>query len=589
MVPYSIQRTVTTGDTIDFAVGNGGNAYWSDSTGLAATIVPAQVTYDAAGEFSNTQNPAGAWRYGYKVSAGSAFTKYPNSSAPWYDPAISDPYNLPTVGSPSGGLVYLHPGPQGQQTVVRWTAPSSGSFTISGRFEGIAGGHATTDVHVIHNSTAVFDGYVNGLGSVVPYSVQRTVAAGDTIDFVVGDGGNAYWSDSTGLAATITGVTQGGGSGVWTRGYVYLGGQLLAIQFNSSVTWVHQEPFSKGQRLTDAGGNIMTKVEVEPWGGETAWSSNSSLQPHKFTSYERESDGGDYAMNRRYGSIGARFSQADPYDGSYNMNDPQSFNRYSYVQNDPVNFTDPSGLEQADCTDDDGNPIKCDIERISHSEWGPAFWLRFILDSQFSGLSGDRPHGGGDPGPPTPDPQNPATADAITRSDAQVDARYTDCSRHLGGSPAPSIEATKSILSTSILEGVSATLLAVTWNAESSFSSNPYSNPNDGSANNTDVGPMQINYGTFNGWASLAGLGNVFGTTTTGRQVFNGNEYDNLRAGARILNSYGGEGRTAAGRYRAGTGAFSRTPAGRAAFNARAGQYDRWAGGYDAFFNCLRR
>lgn len=26
------------------------------------------------------------------------------------------------------------------------------------------------------------------------------------------------------------------------------------------------------------------------------------------------------------------------------MTDPQSFNRYGYVQNDPVNFVDPSGL-----------------------------------------------------------------------------------------------------------------------------------------------------------------------------------------------------------------------------------------------------
>lgn len=85
---------------------------------------------------------------------------------------------------------------------------------------------------------------------------------------------------------------------------------------------------------------------------------------------------------------------------------------------------------------------------------------------------------------------------------------------------------------------------------------------------------------------SVADLGNVFGATNHG-QVFNRNEYDNLRAGARILNGYGGEGRTAAGRYRTGTRAFSRTPAGIAAFNARAGQYDQWACGYDAFFTCL--
>jgi hypothetical protein len=39
-----------------------------------------------------------------------------------------------------------------------------------------------------------------------------------------------------------------------------------------------------------------------------------------------------------------RFDQPDPYEGSYNLADPQSLNRYSYVQNDPVNFVDPMGL-----------------------------------------------------------------------------------------------------------------------------------------------------------------------------------------------------------------------------------------------------
>ena len=34
----------------------------------------------------------------------------------------------------------------------------------------------------------------------------------------------------------------------------------------------------------------------------------------------------------------------DPYRGSMRMGDPQSFNRYAYVENDPINFTDPSGL-----------------------------------------------------------------------------------------------------------------------------------------------------------------------------------------------------------------------------------------------------
>jgi len=127
------------------------------------------------------------------------------------------------------------------------------------------------------------------------------------------------------------------------RGYVYLGGQLLAIQ-QGGVKWVHQDPVVKSQRLTDYNQNVLAAIEVDPWGGETNRSWNSGQQPRQYTSYERDANGEDEAMHRRYNRWWSRFSQPDPYDGSMNLADPQSFNRYSYVQNDPVNFVDPSGL-----------------------------------------------------------------------------------------------------------------------------------------------------------------------------------------------------------------------------------------------------
>jgi hypothetical protein len=49
-------------------------------------------------------------------------------------------------------------------------------------------------------------------------------------------------------------------------------------------------------------------------------------------------------MRRQHHSWFRRLDQPDPYDGSYDLTDPQSFNRYSYVGNDPVNLLDPTGL-----------------------------------------------------------------------------------------------------------------------------------------------------------------------------------------------------------------------------------------------------
>ena len=40
----------------------------------------------------------------------------------------------------------------------------------------------------------------------------------------------------------------------------------------------------------------------------------------------------------------SRFAQPSRWEGSYDLTDPQSFNRYAYVRNDPVTFVDPSGL-----------------------------------------------------------------------------------------------------------------------------------------------------------------------------------------------------------------------------------------------------
>ena len=61
-----------------------------------------------------------------------------------------------------------------------------------------------------------------------------------------------------------------------------------------------------------------------------------------FTGKERDAESGnDYFVARYYDSRTGTFSSADPLAGD--PNDPQSWNRYPYGRNDPIDITDPSG------------------------------------------------------------------------------------------------------------------------------------------------------------------------------------------------------------------------------------------------------
>jgi len=135
-----------------------------------------------------------------------------------------------------------------------------------------------------------------------------------------------------------------GSAWVWGRGYVYLGREQLAVQQSGSPKFVHEAPITKSKRVTDMTGAVVSAVEADPWGADTSSSSNAAFQPKRFASYERDANGSDDAMFRRYNRAHARFDQPDPTDDSYDLTDPQSLNRYSYTQNDPVNFVDPTSL-----------------------------------------------------------------------------------------------------------------------------------------------------------------------------------------------------------------------------------------------------
>lgn len=157
------------------------------------------------------------------------------------------------------------------------------------------------------------------------------------------NGAVTYYLRSSVLGGQVVAEINSGGG--WQRGYVYgAGGEMLATQWGGVVSWLHQDPATKSQRVTDSSGNVTAIVDLDPWGLETARSWNSQAQPHRYTSYERDGNQSDEAGLRRYNRWHLRFDQPDPYGGSYDLVNPQSFNRYAYVADDPVNSTDPSGM-----------------------------------------------------------------------------------------------------------------------------------------------------------------------------------------------------------------------------------------------------
>ncbi len=88
--------------------------------------------------------------------------------------------------------------------ITRWTAPSAGTWSISGLFQGIDTLQNSHNVEILENSSIqiLAPTAINTYGQQVNFDATITLAKGDTIDFVI-LGQPSFHNLSTGLSATI--------------------------------------------------------------------------------------------------------------------------------------------------------------------------------------------------------------------------------------------------------------------------------------------------------------------------------------------------------------------------------------------------
>jgi RHS repeat-associated protein len=85
-------------------------------------------------------------------------------------------------------------------------------------------------------------------------------------------------------------------------------------------------------------------IDYYPYGGVENDYCPNVPQNYKFTGKERDSESDLDNFEARYlGSSLGRFMSPDPMGG--HKEDPQTLNKYAYVRNNPLNLTDPTGLD----------------------------------------------------------------------------------------------------------------------------------------------------------------------------------------------------------------------------------------------------
>jgi RHS repeat-associated protein len=133
-----------------------------------------------------------------------------------------------------------------------------------------------------------------------------------------------------------------GSSGVTGRGSTVDTNRNKAI-YPTTTTYYHTDGVGTALLISQGGGWPVWQGLFAPFGQEV--DTQPSIDQNKFATYQHESESNlEHAGFRKYASIQGRFTSPDPFLGSIDLANPQSWNRYAYAGNTPMIAADPLGL-----------------------------------------------------------------------------------------------------------------------------------------------------------------------------------------------------------------------------------------------------
>lgn len=124
---------------------------------------------------------------------------------------------------------------------------------------------------------------------------------------------------------------------------------------NPQVAYLTADHLGSPRIITNQDGSVVSRHDYHPFGTDASAPERTPDLGYRtdpvrptFTGYEKDSETDlEFAQARYYSKSLGRFYSVDPFGGSAKKRDPQSMNRYAYVNNNPLNLTDPSGMSAA--------------------------------------------------------------------------------------------------------------------------------------------------------------------------------------------------------------------------------------------------